>query len=893
MSLGGTRWVQAERRWWGAEVVWLFDFLAAPKDGIIARPSTETGKFGGRKTPASSISRSAPNFRSQGTWLGENPAKTAPDFDFEAKTMRTHECVAFLAVGVILLGACSVGSDGLEVICSAGTIVLCPYSGPPAAEGVGACRAGTKSCLPDGRGYGGCEGELLPSIESCATPLDDDCDGSVNEEGEDCACVPGTMAACYSGPPPSLGVGACHSGTQSCKPDGSGFAECIGEVLPVSESCETAADDDCDGLVNEEGEGCACAPGSAVICYSGPASTEGVGACHGGLQVCALDGTGFGTCLAEVVPGPETCMTPVDDDCDGLVNEDGAGCTCVPGEIGLCYTGPGGTEGIGICQSGFHTCDPQGTAFGPCIGEVLPGAEDCATPEDDDCDGVANQACSCVPNAVASCYSGAADTVGIGQCSPGTQTCDSAGLGFGACTGEVLPAFEHCNSPTDENCDGFAYCTGGHEWSFRFGDNQVQQALALAVDGSGSVIIGGYMKGTVDFGSGPLPAGTDIDAFVAKFDAFGVPQWSKFYGDSATQVVYGVAADDLGSVIAAGYFVGTVDFGCGALTAQSQAGGSTLDAFVVKLDREGACLWSKSFGGPGTEIAFGVATDASGNVVVAGEFDASIDLGTGPLSTAGATDAFVVYLANDGSPSWGKRFGDASGSQYARAVAIDPGSGNVTIVGHFGGSVDFGGGALVDPGGSNIFVTQFTMGGNHVWSKGFGDNSPQRAYGVALDSGGNIAVVGYNVGTVDFGGVPLTSAGGEDVVIAKLAANGSHQWSKKFGDGSNYQVAPGVAFDQDDNIVLGAYFYGSVDFGGGVLDSVGQYDAAIAKFDPNGVHLWSKRFGDIGDEVLEGVAVDNFGSVFLTGEFNSSIDLGGGAMVSLGNHDVFLGKLLP
>lgn len=38
-------------------------------------------------------------------------------------------------------------------------------------------------------------------------------------------------------------------------------------------------------------------------------------------------------------------------------------------------------------MSGVHTCLADGSAFGPCVGEVLPAVEDCVTPTDDDCDG--------------------------------------------------------------------------------------------------------------------------------------------------------------------------------------------------------------------------------------------------------------------------------------------------------------------------------------------------------------------------------------------------------------------------------------------------------------------------------------------------------------------------
>lgn len=91
--------------------------------------------------------------------------------------------------------------------------------------------------------------------------------------------------------------------------------------------------------------------------------------------------------MGEVLPATETCATAGDDDCDGQINESGAGCVCVPGSAQACYSGPPGTQGVGICLGGTQTCNALGTAFGACMGEVTPGAEDCATPQDENCDG--------------------------------------------------------------------------------------------------------------------------------------------------------------------------------------------------------------------------------------------------------------------------------------------------------------------------------------------------------------------------------------------------------------------------------------------------------------------------------------------------------------------------
>ncbi|HZF48237.1 MAG TPA: carboxypeptidase-like regulatory domain-containing protein [Polyangiaceae bacterium] len=61
---------------------------------------------------------------------------------------------------------------------------------------------------------------------------------------------------------------------------------------------------------------------------------------------------------------------------------------CVPGSFKKCsYSGPPGTEGVGICKAAHSFCDAAGVSWLPCDGEVIPLPETCLTPFDDDCDG--------------------------------------------------------------------------------------------------------------------------------------------------------------------------------------------------------------------------------------------------------------------------------------------------------------------------------------------------------------------------------------------------------------------------------------------------------------------------------------------------------------------------
>ncbi|MDI1437455.1 DUF4215 domain-containing protein [Polyangium sorediatum] len=212
-----------------------------------------------------------------------------------------NACTADLCVGTVAL------HEPLESI-------PC-YTGLPETRGRGVCIDGIQHC-DDGQPVGGCEGEVLPSEESCISPLDDDCDGEANEEGEGCTCVPGTQMPCYTGPEGTRNVGICHDGTQVCRSDGLGYAACTGDGLPAAETCDNEAlDQDCNGKVNEAGADCKCGDGwlqlgNGEICDDG--NDDETDAC---TSLCAPPACGDGF----VQPG-EPCDDGNDDETDACTS---------------------------------------------------------------------------------------------------------------------------------------------------------------------------------------------------------------------------------------------------------------------------------------------------------------------------------------------------------------------------------------------------------------------------------------------------------------------------------------------------------------------------------------------------------------------------------------------
>ena len=295
------------------------------------------------------------------------------------------------------------------------------------------------------------------------------------------------------------------------------------------------------------------------------------------------------------------------------------------------------------------------------------------------------------------------------------------------------------------------------------------------------------------------------------------------------------------------------------------------------------------FGDSAPQEGRGVAVDSSGNVYIIGVFQGSIDFGGGTLTTAGANDVFVAKFDSAANHIWSKRFGDAS-NQFGLGIALDS-SNNVLLTGYNPGTVNFGGSDIVAAGQFDVWVAKLDTNGNHIWSFGFASSDEQQGWSVARDASNNVDLTGYYRNTINFGGGDLPAAADWHAFLAKFNSSGAHQWSKGFGSaGAGQTFSRAVAVDGSANVYISGQFDTSVNFGGATLPTVGSRDAYIAKFDTNGTHVWSQRFGDTADQQGRRVAVDSAGNVFFHGYFQGVTNFGCGALTSAGGYDTFLAK---
>lgn len=608
-------------------------------------------------------------------------------------------------------------------------------------------------------------------------------------------------------------------------------------------------------------------------------------ACPGGqTQPTATDTEATNT---EATDAPTTSDATTNVATTTAAETSGGPLECAPGELRACYSHPDpDTADHAPCHAGSQTCSPEG-AWGPCEGEVLPGAEDCASDVDEDCDGLPpaqDPDCGCAPGATEACA--VADA--LGECAAGQRAC-AQDMTWGPCQSLVAPDPGKCalewTDQKDHDCDGDTSC-GEHEWSARFGGPKEDGGGGVAVGPQGDLWLGGGFAAAIDLGGGALTAVDASDAFVARFAADGSHVWSRRYGGLRDQAVTALRIDDAGDVVVGGAFHGPIDLGGEPFLTEWDLPST----FLAKLTPAGDHVWSTA--AQGHTQMLGMVLDDLGAPVLTGYIRESTSFGDVLLTPSGPDDAYLArFDADTGALQSARAYGEGD-NQDAFGVAFGPDLG-VAFTGGFNGVIDVDGVKLgTDDATSDVFVICVDADGNHRWSRVFGGSSWDFGTGVALAPGGDLLLVGVFEESIDLGGGALVSAGDRDLFVARLDGDGNHLWSRRFGDEATQQYVK-VAVDARGDIVLFGAFSGTLDFGGGPLTSAGGLDLFVAKLDALGEHVWSRRAGDAAEQFATDVAFDASGRVLVTGRFEGKVDLGGGELTSAGGSDVFVARFLP
>lgn len=313
------------------------------------------------------------------------------------------------------------------------------------------------------------------------------------------------------------------------------------------------------------------------------------------------------------------------------------------------------------------------------------------------------------------------------------------------------------------------------------------------------------------------------------------------------------------------YVVGTVTGDMGAGIVQGDQ-----DVYLRKYDAAGQLVWSRLLGSSDRASGFALASDADGNVAIAGKVTDRL------TSTAigGGDDTFVTKYDSEGREIFTRQIAPIMDDQ-ANAIAFGA-DGSIYVAGQTKSAVAAG---VAHGGGVDAYVMKLTSTGSFVYARQFGGADDDRATSIAVDGNGDIIL-----GTVEAGEAKvrkLLSNDGTSPAVweVSLGSLGQGQLSSIAVDGGSIYVAGST-----DNAALTAGGQASI-----VAPHGGGSDGFVMKIADSGTTAsadFISYIGTSGNDSVTGVAVAG-GAVYVSGSTNGALN--GGAAPS--NTNGYVAKL--
>jgi hypothetical protein len=397
------------------------------------------------------------------------------------------------------------------------------------------------------------------------------------------------------------------------------------------------------------------------------------------------------------------------------------------------------------------------------------------------------------------------------------------------------------------------------------GSNGDYGPFSLAIDSYGNVYVMGETESTnfpgTTGGAQPSYGGGNYDAFVTKFNSSltSILQ-STYLGGSGHDEPISMALDSSGNIYVAGG-TNSTNFPGTAGGAQPSFGSGDYKAFVTKLNSSlTSILQSTYLGGSGLDYGLSIAIDSTGNVYVEGGTSSTNFPGTAggaqPSFGGGDYDGFVTKLNSNLTSILQSTYLGGSGTDsddWPSGIAIDS-TGNVYVLNRTS-STNFpgtAGGAQPSFGGGDwdAFVSKLNSNLTSILQSTYlGGSQIDYAYGIAVDSNGNVYVTGGTSSTnfpgTSGGAQPSFGGGDRDAFVSKLNSSLTSILQSTYLGGSYSDYAYGIAIDSYGNVYVtgktsSANFPGTA---GGAQPSLGGYgDAFIAKLDSS---LAASIFSDV------------------------------------------------
>ncbi|PCJ85350.1 MAG: hypothetical protein COA57_07735 [Flavobacteriales bacterium] len=270
---------------------------------------------------------------------------------------------------------------------------------------------------------------------------------------------------------------------------------------------------------------------------------------------------------------------------------------------------------------------------------------------------------------------------------------------------------------------------GDPEWTKAYGGSEVDRGYSVQQCADGGYIITGE---TYSFGNG------GVNAYLIRTNAKGDTLWTKVFGGNGIEEGRSVQETTDGGYVITG---ATNSFGAG-----------DYDIYLIRTDNEGEMVWTKTFGGSGTEKGYSVFETEDKGFVIAGNTESY---------GMGGSDIYLIRTGANGIEFWSKTYGGKN-DEYGHSVQ-QIADGGVIIAGYTNSK---------GAGGKDVYLVRTDENGDVIWERTYGSDSDECGKSVQQTSDGGFAVAGNKI-TMSSSGIDAEKI--KDIFLIKTDAKGDSQ----------------------------------------------------------------------------------------------------------------------
>ncbi len=335
--------------------------------------------------------------------------------------------------------------------------------------------------------------------------------------------------------------------------------------------------------------------------------------------------------------------------------------------------------------------------------------------------------------------------------------------------------------------------------------------------------------------------------------------WINHYGGQFADNAQHIVTDNNGNIFVCGQFTDSI-----MVYNNLYVSNGLFDGLLIKSDSTGISYWVKQFKGPKDDQLMRMAWFSSSQLIIAGTFSDSLDLGDYKVYSHGFDDVFIASInPATGNTNWIKTAGSQNGYEFVGGLSCN--RREIFCAINYSGPCYIESDIYPCTGTYDFLVARMDSSGSveHVTSyHGVGINLSSA---LAVDSSGRAVICGKFDSMLQADTTHVFSNGMFDIFYLSQRRDGALDWIRTSG-GASTEVANAINIGHDQDVYMGCWMQDTLTFQDTIMIPDPSGEIFVVKLDYEGNKQWLFRgFPDTGADQISDISINCKGDILFTG----------------------------